>query len=123
MNVAQACDRADHENERLNVWQDVAQHTYRSGETSLNSSRFAGLTCERNDAVNTNCPTQLPKLWWQHVSVSGLRNPGSIATHPARKALNGKLVTRTQYRNCTMPESMRNTRKASIVLRRVDVFS
>lgn len=44
-------------------------------------------------------------------------------TYPAKNALNGKFVTSMQYKNCMMPESMRNTRKASMVLRRVDVFS
>lgn len=33
-----------------------------SGEISLNSERFSGLTCERRLAVSTNCPTVLPKL-------------------------------------------------------------
>lgn len=73
----------------------------RSGETSLNSERFSGLTCARREAVRTNWPTQLAK--------------------PARKALNGKLVTSTQYANCTIPENMMNTRKASINLSRSDV--
>ena len=36
--------------------------TYRSGETSLNSFRFAGFTCARREAARTNCPTQLANL-------------------------------------------------------------
>ena len=28
----------------------------------MNSALFAGFTCDRSDAVRTNCPTQLPKL-------------------------------------------------------------
>ena len=43
-------------------------------------------------------------------------------THPAKKALKGKLVTKTQYTNCMTPESMMNTRKASINLSLSDVF-
>lgn len=74
----------------------------RSGETSLNSDRFPGLTCARREAVRTNCPTQLAK--------------------PARKALKGKLVTRTQYANCMIPENIMNTRKASTSLSRSGVF-
>lgn len=38
-------------------------HAYRSGETSLNSDLFSGLTCARRDAVRTNCPTELANLW------------------------------------------------------------
>jgi len=75
----------------------------RSGEISLNSWRFSGFTWERNDAVRTNCPIELEK--------------------PARKALNGKFVTRTQYTNCMMPESIMKTRKASINLSRFGVLS
>ena len=35
---------------------------YRSGETSLNCERFNGLTCDRNEAVKTNWPTELENL-------------------------------------------------------------
>lgn len=35
------------------------------------------------------------------------------STHPAKKALKGKSVTRTQYANCAMPESMMKMRYAS----------
>jgi len=38
------------------------QSTHLSGDTALNSVRFATLTCERNDAVSTNCPTVLANL-------------------------------------------------------------
>lgn len=75
----------------------------RSGDTSLNSPLFSGLTWDRSDAVRTNWPTQL--------------------LNPARKALKGKLVTSIQYRNCAMPESMRNTRKVSMSFRRDGVVS
>lgn len=46
-----------------------------------------------------------------------------MATYPAKNALNGKLVTSTQYANCTMPDIIRKTRKASINLSREDVVS
>ena len=36
---------------------------YLSGDTSLNSFLFSGFTCERRDAVRTNWPTLLEKLW------------------------------------------------------------
>jgi hypothetical protein len=35
---------------------------YLSGETSLNSDLFSGLTCARRDAVRTNWPTELANL-------------------------------------------------------------
>jgi hypothetical protein len=44
-------------------------------------------------------------------------------THPARNALKGKLVTRTQYANWETPESTRNARNASTNLRRAGVPS
>jgi len=75
----------------------------RSGDTSLNSSLFSGLTCDRNDAVNTNCPI--------------------VLANPAKKALNGKLVTRIQYKNWSTPESMINSRKESMNFRRSGVCS
>ena len=39
-----------------------AEHAHLSGETSLNSALLSGLTCERNDAAKTNCPTVLENL-------------------------------------------------------------
>jgi hypothetical protein len=42
-------------------------------------------------------------------------------THPARKALKGKLVTSTQYTNWMTPDSTRKTRKASTVFKREGV--
>jgi len=33
-----------------------------SGDTSLNSERFSGLTCALSEAVRTNCPTELANL-------------------------------------------------------------
>jgi len=59
-----------------------------SGDTSLNSERFWGLTCARREAVRTNCPIELP--------------------NPDKKALKGKLVTRTQYTNCITPDRTMN---------------
>jgi len=69
----------------------------------LNSFLFSGLTCERNDAVNTNCPI--------------------VLLNPAKKALKGKLVTRMQYINCSTPENMMNSRNESINFRRSVVCS
>ena len=46
-----------------------------------------------------------------------------IVTYPARNALNGKFVTRMQYKNWVMPDSMRNTKNASMSLSREDVVS
>ena len=40
----------------------VDRETHRSGDTSLKVSLFSGFTCDRSDAVRTNCPTQLEKL-------------------------------------------------------------
>lgn len=45
------------------------------------------------------------------------------ATHPAKNALKGKFVTRMQYKNCTIPESMRKTRKESMNFSLFDVLS
>jgi hypothetical protein len=42
-------------------------------------------------------------------------------THPARKALKGKLVTSTQYTNWMTPDRIRKTRKASTSFKREDV--
>jgi len=75
----------------------------RSGDTALYRSLFNGFTCDRSDAVSTNCPT--------------------VLENPAKNALNGKLVTVRQYKNCITPDSMMNTRKASIVLILVGVSS
>jgi hypothetical protein len=44
-------------------------------------------------------------------------------THPARKALKGKLVTRTQYTNWMTPDKTRKTRKASTNFKRAGVVS
>lgn len=44
-------------------------------------------------------------------------------TYPDRNALYGKLLTRMQYTNCTMPESIRNSKNESINLSRSGVFS
>jgi hypothetical protein len=44
-------------------------------------------------------------------------------THPARKALKGKLVTSTQYTNWITPDKTRKTRKASMDFRRAVVVS
>jgi hypothetical protein len=44
-------------------------------------------------------------------------------TYPDKNALYGKLLTRTQYMNCTTPESIKKSRKESINLRRSGVFS
>lgn len=93
---------------------------YRSGDTSLNSFLFSGLTCERKEAVKTNWPIVLEKLACKiEKQVEG----HSQTTYPAKNALKGKLVTRTQYRNCETPESMMNTRNASINFRRSVVWS
>jgi hypothetical protein len=37
-------------------------------------------------------------------------------THPPKKALYGKLVTRTQYANWATPEHMRKSKKQSMSL-------
>ena len=44
-------------------------------------------------------------------------------SYPAKNALKGKLVTRIQYRNCTIPESMRKTRNESMNFSLFDVLS
>ena len=44
-------------------------------------------------------------------------------TYPARKALKGKLVTRTQYVNWRTPERTRKTRKESMNLSLVEVLT
>jgi hypothetical protein len=65
-------------------------NTYRSGDTSLNSSRFSGFTWERNEAVRTNCPTELEKLYAQVEDMR--RHVHSIKVcimYPARNALKG----------------------------------
>lgn len=38
----------------------------------------------------------------------------SRGAHPAKNALKGKFVTRIQYRNCAIPESIRKTRNESM---------
>jgi|SRR6267154_422017 len=43
------------------------------------------------------------------------------STHPARKALKGKLVTSTQYTNWMTPDRTRKTRKASTSFKREEV--
>jgi hypothetical protein len=43
--------------------------------------------------------------------------------YPARNALKGKFVTRMQYRNCMIPESMRKTRNESMNFSLFDVLS
>jgi len=43
------------------------------------------------------------------------------STHPARKALKGKLVTSTQYTNWITPDRTRKTRKASMNFKREGV--
>lgn len=96
------------------------RYTCLSGETSLNSSLLSGFTCERNDAANTNCPIVLPNLMGG-ISVDSLFS-GEI-TYPDKNALYGKLLTRMQYTNWTMPESIKNSRKESINLSRSGVFS
>ena len=40
----------------------MLRKTHRSGDTSLKVSLFSGFTCDRSDAVRTNCPTQLENL-------------------------------------------------------------
>jgi hypothetical protein len=42
-------------------------------------------------------------------------------TYPDKKALKGKLVTRTQYTNCITPDRTMNAKKASMSLRRSGV--
>lgn len=91
--------------------------TYLSGDTSLNSERFSGLTCARREAVRTNCPTELANLR----SRSAQPTTATATTYPAKKALKGKLVTRTQYTNWITPERMMNTKNASMNLRRSGV--
>jgi hypothetical protein len=46
--------------QRHSITQGESAH--RSGDTSLNSARFSGFTCERRDAVRTNWPTLLANL-------------------------------------------------------------
>ena len=83
-------------------------------------SLFSGLTCDRSDAVSTNCPTQLENLG--RLFSAGPKE-GLGAAHPAKNALKGKFVTRIQYRNCTIPESMRKTRNESMSFSLFDVLS
>ena len=40
---------------------------HRSGVTSGNWLLFSGFACERRDAVRTNCPTELAKLFSQSI--------------------------------------------------------
>jgi hypothetical protein len=46
-----------------------------------------------------------------------------VVLNPAKNALKGKFVTRIQYRNCTIPESMRKTKNESMNLSLFDVLS
>ena len=55
--------------------------------------------------------------------VSTLQDARREWTYPARNALKGKFVTSTQYTNCMIPETIRNTRNASMSLRRDEVVS
>lgn len=79
------------------------------------------MTCDLSDAASTNWPTQLPNLCTELMNEACTHS--TKTTYPDKNALNGKFVTSTQYKNCMMPESMRKTRKASMVFRRIDVFS
>lgn len=97
-----------------------SQGAYRSGETSLNSSEFTGFTCDRNEAANTNCPTQLEKLEQGLRSAWQNMNEG-LGSYPPRNALKGKFVTSMQYTNWIIPESMINKRYTSMSLRRAGV--
>ena len=107
----------------------------------MNRVRFVTLTCERNDAVSTNCPTVLANLshptQFRAIPATGRKSNQSndeiVGTqkkktrvkdaYPARKALKGKLVTSTQYTNWATPDRMRKTRKASMNFRREGVAS
>jgi hypothetical protein len=94
------------------------------------------LTCERNDAVSTNWPTVAANLSHSQPTTSqpmkkkeenyiSLRSQweelNRSITHPARKALKGKLVTSTQYTNWMTPDRTRKTRKASTSFKREGV--
>lgn len=48
---------------------------------------------------------------------------GSKVAHPAKNALKGKLVTRIQYKNCAIPDSMRKTRNESMNFSLFEVLS
>ena len=86
----------------------------------MNSSEFAGFTCDRNEAVNTNCPTQLEKL--EHYLLSAWQKlDQDFCSYPARNALKGKFVRSMQYTNWIIPESIINTRYESTSLRRAGV--
>jgi hypothetical protein len=50
-----------------------------------------------------------------------IRELNRASTHPARKALKGKLVTSTQYTNWMTPDRTRKTRKASTSFKREGV--
>lgn len=65
-------------------------NAYRSGETSLNSSEFAGFTCDRNEAVNTNCPTQLEKLEHGPLVSVAEGEPGFVLV-PSQERVEGKI--------------------------------
>lgn len=55
-------ERSAYMREYVKSLRNLTKGTRLSGDTSLNSSLLSGFTCERNDAVSTNCPTVLPNL-------------------------------------------------------------
>lgn len=92
------------------------EHAHLSGETSLNSSLLSGLTCERNDAAKTNCPTVLENLNSSMQSAAPQTVNTRCKNTPSQECVVGKVA------NEYAVDELHNARKHQEDEERVDEF-